>query len=131
MAGWGLPEDEPPKWVPPPPQQFVHRNNDFVKPKRKSNDSFSYSKIGYPGLPLNQAVNSMYLPTPNLPPHYKEYKQTSPSPAMDMEDSMLEITELEDEPLIRTQSYFPPHTRSADNIIQHPVRILEIPSGLY
>jgi len=131
MAGWGLPEDEPPKWVPPPPQQFVHRNNDFVKPKRKSKDSFSYSKIGYPGLPLNQAVNSMYLPTPNLPPQYQEYKQTSSSPAMGMEDSMLEITELEDEPLVTTQSYFPPHTRSADNIIQHPVRILEIPSGLY
>ena len=131
MAGWGLPEDEPPKWVPPPPQHYVHKNNDYGKHKRKSKESLSHSQIGYPGLPLNQAVNSMYLPTPNLPSYYPEYVHSSPSPPMDMEDSMLEITELEDEPLVATQSYFPPHTRSADNIIQHPVRILEIPSGLY
>ena len=73
----------------------------------------------------------MYLPSPNLPAYYQEYVQSSPTPAMDMEDSMLEITELEDEPLVSAQSYFPPHTRGSDNIIQHPVRILEMPSGLY
>ena len=88
----------------------------------------SHPKIG-PGLHLNQAVNSMYLPTLNLPSCYPEY--SIPSIPMDMEDSMLEITELEDEPLVSIQSFYPPHTHSADNIIQHPVRILEMPSGLY
>lgn len=137
VIGWGLPEDEPPKWVPPPPQQYVNNNNAYAKPKRKSKESMSHPPIGlpgcYPGLPLNQAVNSMYLPTPNIPPYYQEYVHSSPSPNMDMEDSMLEITELEDEPLVSTPSreYFPHHTRSPDNIIQHPVRILEMPSGLY
>jgi len=138
VISWGLPEDEPPKWVPPPPQQYVNNNDAYAKPRRKSKESMSHPpQIGlpscYPGLPLNQAVNSMYLPTPNIPHYYQEYVHSSPSPAMDMEDSMLEITELEDEPLVSTptREYFPHPRRSADNIIQHPVRILEMPSGLY
>ena len=71
----------------------------------------------YPGhgLPVNQAVNSIYLP----PTSY--YVPSSSTTTSNMEDSMLEITELEDEPLGLSVSL-----SSQDN-----GRILELPSGLY
>ena len=128
VMNWGLADDGPPKWVPPPPQPHVHRPEvvQSKPPRRQSRESLSPPgtpgapgapghQMGYsrmfpgpsPGLPVNQAVNSMYLP----PTSYYIPASTASSA---MEDSMLEITELEDEPLA-------PETG----------RILEMPSGLY
>ena len=143
VINWGL-VDPPPTWVPPPPQSHVHQHHttqNYSKlPGRKSRESLSPvpHQIGlssnkiYPssssssGLVLNQAVNHMYLPSVSpVSPHY--HGTRSPNTSM-ASSSMLEITELEDEPLVT-------RTRS-DNIIehQHPTttaRILEMPSGLY
>ena len=86
----------PPSWTPPPPQQY------HALP---------------PSYPVHQAVNSlymgeqrMYLPASPAPPPYS----SSPGP------SLLEITELEDEPPARDYSVY----------TNNP-RILELPSGLY
>ena len=110
VMAWGLADDGPPKWVPPPPQPFTVRP-ELVgsKPARRvSPDPIGLSRMfAGPGLPVNQAVNTMYLPPAS---YYIPPSNTSSN----MEDSMLEITELEDEPL-------PPETG----------RILEMPSGLY
>ena len=69
------------------------------------------------GLPVNQAVNSIYLP----PPSYYVPAASTTTTTSNMEDSMLEITELEDEPL----------GLSVSLSSQENGRILELPSGLY
>ena len=122
VLNWGLADTgPPPTWVPPPPGP-----GPGVASGRKSRESLSpgpysgSSQILLPVPVLHQAVNCMYLPGPGSLSPPPRYSQDS------MEDSLLEITELEDEPLtggrVRT-----------DNIIEHPgaTRILEMTSGLY
>ena len=140
VMNWGLPDDGPPKWVPPPPQPHTNKPDKVQvqskPPRRVSRESLSpaprlplhasppapaphqmgFSRL-YPGhgLPVNQAVNSIYLP----PTSY--YVPSSSTTTSNMEDSMLEITELEDEPL----------GLSVSLSSQENGRILELPSGLY
>ena len=123
VLNWGLADTgPPPTWVPPPPVPGVASG-------RKSRESLSpgpgysgsgdrHSQILLPGPVLHQAVNCMYLPSPvpgSMSPRPQIFSHDS------MEDSFLEITELEDEP------------RRTDNVIEHPQasRILEMTSGLY
>ena len=117
VINWGL-SDPPPTWIPPPPQR---ESMSPVPP-------VSTSRM-YPGLvTVNQAVNvGMYLP-PNTATHgYNNTTSGHDGHQDSMENSMLEITELEDEPLSSSSS-----SSQTRHHIQHPTtRILEMPSGLY
>ena len=125
-------EEDPPNWIPPSPQLYRVRTGS-VEGKAKSKERVSRPKTA-PSLcsPLSQAVNSMYLPPPRMSTCYPDYVHSNKHPNIENEDSMLEITQLQDQRLVTTQSrdqlLYPAH----DNIIiQHPVRICEITSGLY
>ena len=86
----------------------------------------------------------MYLPTPPLSHNYPgghEYHahaHNDTTSAQDsMEDSMLEITELEDEPLHHGGRNYPDNILERQHFrknqhMEHPSsRILQMPSGLY
>ena len=142
VMNWGLADDGPPKWVPPPPQPHLNKPDKVqAKPPRRvpreslspqlgglplpaSSPSPAPHQVGfsrlYPGhgLPVNQAVNSIYLP----PPSYYVPAASTTTTTSNMEDSMLEITELEDEPLGLSVSL-----SSQEN----GRTLLELPSGLY
>ena len=132
VINWGL-TDPPPSWAPPPPGGPPSHHSRISSTSRKSRESMSpppppyhhhQSRPGhvYPGggAVLHQAVNSMYLPTVTPSQHF-----TTSLDQDSMEDSVLEITELEDEPLTSSR-------HRSENIIHHPTaRILEMPSGLY